>query len=737
MTRDTLRNIKDTIRRNISARRITSAIENLEAMVGMANASWEIRRRVAQLREAYEYLTKYALDGIADPQRASVYDNIVAGITDCTDMIIREASIADSSKLYYSTLRYERLNPGTSISSLEADYTAALDRSRLAAFGAVTANVSAHDIDTLERDLFAKVWTTHPLSQEDIDAVNRLMRSVSAGIPVKMLLASALLMGLTEFYDENRLLMLANFYDNNGESSSDTLRMRALTALLIALWIWRGRPRTPKLSARLATLAEARPWRKDVTTVALQLIRTRDTEAIRRTMTDDIIPSMMKIRPDIKRKMRDNNMTADNMVDPETGDMNPEWEEMLDKSGISDKLKRLSELQESGGDVMMATFANLKNFPFFNEMASWFMTFDESNPAVADIMNSNGGDTLTRLLAASSFICDSDKFSMLLSLASVPADKRAMMLTAIEQQNINVNELTALLIDNDGKNRELAVTHYVQDLYRFFKLFRRKGDFNDPFAGNINPAEIDLPGGVFNDEDTIRLLAEFYFSHRHFDDALPLFERLGLLQTPDAQLYQKMGYCHQASGRIKDALRMYEQAELLDGNAAWLLRRLATCHRKTGNRDKALHYYRRLAEIQPDNNGVTLRIADILTENGRYDEALKLYFKAEYLSDSNSSKISRAIGWASMLNGDYSQAKSYFARIPKDEINHSDLLNMGHLAMMTSRFREALDFYSRSLESNPEGKGGFTKEFQNDLRHLRSAGVDDMMTGIVLDRLLA
>lgn len=706
-------------------------------MSGIVNAPWEIRGEISKLQEAYEYLAKYALEGTDDPHRSVIYDNIVSGITDCAARIVREASVAESATLYYSTIRYGRLNPDVTISSLASQYAAALDASRLAAFGtAGTADSTPEDIDSMERQLFNTIWTTHPLSNEDMDAIRSLLRSVNTSLPFKMLVISALLAGMLEFYDENRLIIMADTYTAKGEGFSAQLSMRALTAIIISLWVWRSRPYSARLRARMDAMAEEPSWKKDVTAIALQLIRTRDTETIRRTMTDEIIPSMLKMRPDIQKKMRDSNISAEDMIDPETGDMNPEWEEILDKSGISDKLKRLSELQENGGDVMMATFANLKNFPFFNDMPSWFMVFDESNPAVARVMSESGGDSLGRLLAASRFICDSDKFSMLLSLASVPEGKRSMMLGAIEQQNISMDEIASTLIDHDHNNRELAVTHYIQDLYRFFKLFRRKGDFRDPFGTNINPAEIDLPGNVFNDEDTIRLLAEFYFSHRHYEDALPLFERLRLLGAPDASVLQKMGYCHQAAGRTAEALEMYQQAELLDSTTPWLLRRLAACHRRLGDSHRALHYYTRLAETQPDDPGIAMRMADILTDTGDYETALRLYFKADYLTEGKSAKTTRAIAWTSMLDGNYSQAASYFGRIPSSGLTHTDLLNMGHLAMMMSQFQKAVDLYTRSIESNPEGKGAFAREFQADLRYLRRAGVDDMVTGIVLDKVL-
>ena len=90
-----------------------------------------------------------------------------------------------------------------------------------------------------------------------------------------------------------------------------------------------------------------------------------------RKMQNELIPEMLKLRPDISKKI--NNSTA--MIDMSSLEENPEWEELLNKSGITDKIKELSQLQEEGSDVFMSTFSHLKSFPFFSDSANWFLPF--------------------------------------------------------------------------------------------------------------------------------------------------------------------------------------------------------------------------------------------------------------------------------------------------------------------------------------------------------------------------
>lgn len=70
-------------------------------------------------------------------------------------------------------------------------------------------------------------------------------------------------------------------------------------------------------------------------------------------------------------------------VDPMDMEENPEWQDFLESSGIADRMKELSEIQEEGGDVLMGTFSQLKSFPFFYSPANWFRPFHADNSVVA------------------------------------------------------------------------------------------------------------------------------------------------------------------------------------------------------------------------------------------------------------------------------------------------------------------------------------------------------------------
>ena len=143
-------------------------------------------------------------------------------------------------------------------------------------------------------------------------------------------------------------------------------------------------------------------------------------------------------------------------------------------------------------------------------------------------------------------------------------------------------------LNSGTKAREVIANKFVQDLYRFFKLFRRKGEFKDPFNTSLNLIAHPLLHEFFDDVETLQLVGEFYFKRKYYADAFEIFDKLSFKIPPSAELFQKMGYCKQAMGDLDGALTYYEQSELLNSESRWTMRRLASCYRALARWDKAL-----------------------------------------------------------------------------------------------------------------------------------------------------
>lgn len=687
---------------------------------------WRITDRIDHLEQSYSMMLRYAVDGVDDPSRDEIYHSIVRGIFEILDRVNRELSRQKSPAIYFSTLRYEDLQRDT-LKGLADSYLSALSKLSLynIAAGNSTAVADVKEKEELERRIFNRIWVTHPLSPDDVTIVSAMLSGEEVPAYFKDMIVSALLLGLLQYYDESRLNILLDTYQS---AKTRVIAIRALCAALMAMYVNRSRISGSRLEKRIAALRDTTSWHSDVKEVFLEFIRTRDTERINRKMQEELLPSMLKLRPDIAKRMKG---SAVDMSDMEE---NPEWQELLDKSGITDKLKELTKMQEDGGDVFMMTFSNLKYFPFFSEVANWFMPFHIDHSSVKDAL---GGElsTIGDMVASSPFFCDGDKYSFVLALASVPAAQKRMMLSQFDAQRINELELQRATLSGGEVSAGQIANKYVQNIYRFFKLYRRKGDFIDPFSRPINLLQLPFVAPDLTDVETLPVVSEFYFKRGYYEDAAHVFGMLADVVPPDAQIYQKLGYCRAKLGDTAGALDYYKQAELLNGESLWTLRRIANCYKELDNPEMALEYYRRVEAKKPDDLGVALSIGHCYLELDRYDDALRYYFKVEFLDD-KSTRAWRPIAWTSFVAGDFDQSRSYYEKVLTDHPSASDYLNMGHLYLAAGNIKEALNYYGLSVDNESEGTEGFIRSFKSDVPRLVSAGVSESLLPLIIDALL-
>lgn len=723
--------VKGKVERYVGERRLRDAFalaHSLAAGVG----DTAVARDVAAAEEGYRYMLEYAARGAEDPARGEMTRRFGSAVLDAIDRLDRENRKADTPTCYFSTLRYEELQAGDSVASLLDRYAKAASEASL--FNYVVSGAHSDgfrrmltDREALERRIFNRVWVTHPLGAADAEALQGAL--VSADLPVyfRELLVSALTLGGLEYFDEQRIMLLLDAYG----SGSERLSVAAFTGLMLLLHSERRRGLSAKAKAKLDAFREGENWCRDLKSAYMELVKTIDTDRISRKIREEVVPEMLKLRPEIDKKL---NLSIEKL-DPAEMEDNPEWQDMLEKSGLADKLKEMSEIQEEGGDVMMGTFAHLKSFPFFNEPANWFLPFH------ADYSEFSGADAalmqpVAELIASAPFLCDSDKYSFMFSLAHVPAAQRDAMMEQFKAQGDQLARLQAASLTVAGSERRGLFNKLVQNIYRFYRLFRRKGEFRNPFAEGVNLVEAELLRDDILSLELLPLVAEFYFSHGYYSQALGAFDIIAANTVPDAQLYQKMGHAMQKTGNIARAAEMYGKAEMLDGRSDWTLRRMARCLMALNRPEEALTRLRVLEERHPGHAATALNIGRCLLETGRYDEAIGAYYKAEYL-DEASGKALRPLAWCLLLTGDLPQSRRYYEKVmERTTPEPADYLNMGHLALAEGRFQEALNLYSLNISSRGGSVNDFIADMRADAPHLECAGVDSSLIPLLIDSLL-
>lgn len=726
MTQAEINNIQKKVTDYVDSGRLRDAFR-LMRNTTEATMLWEIGDVVGRIEQNYAYMLRYLTDGADDPSRDTMYAAITDDILRVLDMLVRRLRTPEQPTLYFNTLRTLQLR-NTSLEVLLEDWQRLHD---------ATPSGLTRDIENKETELFRTLWTKMPLTAGESDAI--VLRTLDPDTPqrMKVLMVTALTLGLLEYFDAARFDALIEIYMTGTtaltEEGADRLNAyeltgMALTGILLGLFRYRRRSLPQATVKRLRALDDVPRWRSDLRIAFLELIRTRYTERINRTMREEILPGMMKMKPDIIQNI------SKGTIDPENLEANPEWEELLRKSGIADKLRELSEIQMEGGDVLMSTFSHLKSFPFFTEVVNWFIPFEASR---SDVVNTGLPPSLAQFVENLPLLCSSDKYSFFLSLSMVPKQQQDLMLSQFKMQSNQFMEEMAHALET-GTPDEISrrtITGYLRNLYRFYNLFRRKGEFYNPFKEGVNLLDIPVLADAFDDAEMLRVVAELFFKFEYWSDAAIAFTRLDAIDEPDGAVFQKLGYCHHRLGDFGRALDYYHQAEIFNPDSRWLLGRMAAAYSSLGQHAQAADYYRRLSSVAPDDVSGALLLGNELLRQGLYADAVKEFYRAEYL-DPEGRRAWRPLAWTLFLDGRPEDSLRYHERVMTDNPTATDYLNLGHLHLSQGRYKQAVEEYRHSLSLRHGDTEGLIADIKKDATALAAAGVDSKTTAMVTDALL-
>lgn len=678
-------------------------------------ATWEIQNELDSIAQSYAFMLDFIARGAHDPAQAHVYEDLVIRALAVVDSLVRRALIPEHNTLYYSVVRTLSTRHGESLGGIVAAYVAELRRlnNDFATIADPRRTVAA---EGMLNDIFNRLWVTHPLTAADWQAFDTLFEAdLDALVPMaaRAVALGGVTLGALEFYDEQRLLRLFNIYMSDRLATE--LRLRALTGALTAMFRYKSRPVPKSVRQALATVASNPDWKSDFTAVAIELMRATDTERISNKLRSQMADSMRDIDPELRDKLQNGDFSAESL-----SEINPEWQERLAHSELADTFAEMHRVQADGGDVFMASFSSMKQLPFFNEPSHWFMPFYTSYSGVAEIDGIEG--CMGQVVDEMPILCDSDKYSVMLSMSMIPESNRDMLVESIKAQSneiMNAVRMGREMRDSDAaRHRAGIINHYVQDLYRFFKLFRRKGEFFAVFANVPYLLEVEALGSIFSDEEALETMAQFFFDHKQWHAAAHAYARLDSLAMPEAARSQKLAYATEMDGRLDQAISLYDEAETLDGGSLWTLKRLASALRRAGHRDRAADYYRRVAEAEPDDSTVALTYGYALTEADRLAEAEAQFRKAAYLMP-DSVKPLRGLAWVQFRNRRYVEAAETYARY-MEHGNDGDWLNYGHALLAAGDTQRAVEAYGKYAFQ-------FVKDIEAamkaDARYLADAGI--------------
>lgn len=714
--------------------------EALTQMVVFAarTSDWQLKNEIEALQTSYDLMLQYTSKGMKDPNKEELYNKMIRTAYELTDRIYVAVQATQEYGMYYDTMRTFVQAPPHSFAELQLQLEAYTEDMGTAPLIYTDEEKRNNEMDAMRRrhetavdELFEKIWVSTHWSEAEATEARTLFGSLLIQVNDLSVMISAITMSLLHIFDFRKFMFLLDAYNH----PEVLVNQRAIVGIALACFYYDARIRRyPEAVLRMNDLNEDPDFIKNLYDVQIQLLQSaRETRKIDKKMREEIIPEMMK-----NPKLTTPKLNIDEAEDAE--DHNPEWEEWIDRSGITDKLRELGELQMSGADVYMSTFSQLKSFPFFRKIPHWFYPFDSQYPDIAQLSiesNKQSMSVLNMLMNSDTF-CNSDKYSFCFTMMQMPENQRQFLQQQLSAHNEASEELKERFkeISQYKVRAEFVSRQYIQDLYRFFKLWMRRYEIHDIFEDSLDLWNKITTEDALLNENYINKLADYLFTHDYLTEAGMLYDTsIELYNEKNAELWQKAGYIYQKIGSYESAIDYYLQSDLLVPDNVWNNRHLAQCYKREGKYDKALEYYKKVEQAQPDNLNLALQIGQCLMEIQRYDEALAYFFKVEYL-DNKPLNARRAIGWCSFITGKYQEAKKYYdLLISEAKPSMQDWMNAGHLYYVLGDAEKAIEYY-RKAQSLCGSHDEFIRLYLADKADLLKQGFNKVDLFILPDELI-
>ncbi|KAA6326074.1 hypothetical protein EZS27_024778 [termite gut metagenome] len=709
----------------VCQKRLKEALVLLEQFLSDSDSTfWDLHNQLGEIQTSYNYMLQYMRRNMADPDRKNLYRKLLTETMEIADHAKIQKLASTSAHYYYTpearpthTIRHaltelESYIEDIAIADLHNDKEN-LDKIR-----------KRHE--EMYQNLFLIVWTNHTWTSQDESEAHKLLQSLLVPTNDVCLFISAVTLSLMECFDLRKFLYLFEAYNHERPD----INQRALVGMVFIIYLYAERVLLyPEINARFALLNEDERFKSELNRLYLQLLRSRETEKINKKMREEIIPEMLK---NVKNLHHINfNMEES---DEEKNDYNPDWQDTMERSGLGEKMREITDLQMEGADIYMGAFSALKNYPFFKNISNWFYPFDKQHSEVVKQIDFQENNLMIDIIFQSSFFCDSDKYSLCFTMANIPpAQRKAMInqMTAGQEPDELNKKRDEMMMEERTKQPEIASNQYLHNLYRFFKLYPRRYEFYDVFKKRIELHKCPILANILNKSEYLSQIADYYFHKGYPAEAAEIYTEIVETDGGNAEVFQKVGYCRQKEKKYTEAIESYLKADMLQSDNLWTNRHLATCYRITGSYEKALKYYQKVEEVQPEDGTLTFYLGSCYAGLERYDEALNYFYKLDLL-ESDCLKAWRAIGWCSFAIGKHEQAEKYYNKVLEKKPLMFDYLNAGHIAWGLKQTEKAIRLYAQAALLC-EDKKIFWELFDKDKPVLVKQGIDENDIPLMMD----
>ena len=426
-----------------------------------------------------------------------------------------------------------------------------------------------------------------------------------------LLLVSAVMLATMNVNDPYKWDMLAEVYVR---ATDKVLKMRALVGWVLSLpYDPRGPRLFPFVQERIKAMLADKTTLKQMLDMQMQMLFCCNADADNEEIQRNIMPTLIK--------NTNLQMTRLGIVekedDPMKDIMDPNAAER-DMEEMERKYRKMMDMQKQGSDIYFGGFSKMKTFPFFNDLCNWFAPFNAAHPALGAARERLAGSTFLNNLMENGPFCDSDKYSFALAIAQI-----------MDRMPDNVKEmlnsdatLGPTVSKEEQENPAYICRSYLQSLYRFFRLYRSKRDFLNPFIldeledndGNALFMSYKLLACPEMEENAVALCG-FLLKRKMMRELMSMAICYKSSQNP--RLVRFLALVPMTDGKWQEAYDLFASVSE-DQHTEESLRGMAHCCMSLKRFGEAVAIYRRLLAMHPDSFSYQLNLAVCLMSSDAF-----------------------------------------------------------------------------------------------------------------------
>ena len=677
-----------------SEENVGEALKSLLSFI-KANKLHAFDARISRIENDYELMKSYMRKGLNDPQFEEVYDRLLKTLY-VLNADVQLAVFLNENPSYQAAYM--------DVQSLDADFD--VIKKRLEAFVQDIALLSLELQEAQKtkkqelydrhqqyvKKLFNALLVSPQWNESTAKFAQELLLSPTIDAIDAQLLLSGVMLSAIQLFDIHQFQTLVQVYRH---ATDPHLRQRALVGIVLSLPENEG-DIYPEIQQAINTLCQNEQTCRELVELQMQMFYCMNADADNEKLQKDIIPNLMKgsnisiSRAGIVEKEEDE---VDEMLNPGAADKAMEEMER--------NFNQMMNMQKAGSDIYFGGFSQMKRFAFFTTLSNWFVPFYEDHPELRQVNDKLGGNKFMQLLLESGPFCDSDKYSFALALSSIidkiPQNMREML---------NSQDILGTSVSMEEKNSSAYIRRmYLQDLYRFYRIYHNKNDFHNPFdtsASENSAFFVMCP--YFREsplKDRMTEVGKFLYKHHFYRE---LWLLLGAyVESEDIEYWRLAARAYYREKDYRSADMAYTNVLELNADDMQAIRGKALTGFYLEDYEQAVEYNKKLLEMDATNEHVQLNLAVSLMNNDEIEEGMSLLFKLNYDHPENLS-IQRSLAWGYLRQQKPQQAAPIYTRLLSNQHRMpTDCLNAGYCQWFLSNMEEAINLFKQYVaETNKE-----------------------------------